>query len=211
MTQPSSTALQRRRVDIIPPVGAGQRIGLLGGSFNPPHEGHRHVAETAIRRLDLHQVWCLVTPGNPLKDTSGLASLENRVAATRQVMRHPRIRVSAFEADAGLRYSIDTIRHLTSRRPAARFVWVMGADSFVDFDRWRKWQAIFEMLPVAIVDRPNSRHEPLRARAARRFERFRLPEADCARLPDLMPPAWVFLHGPLHWQSSTILRKSRQK
>ncbi len=190
----------------VPLAGRGQRIGLFGGSFNPPHKGHRHVALTALRRLSLDAVWWLVTPGNPLKAGRGLAPLAERVAMTRACARHPAMRVTAFEAAIGTRYSADTIRYVESRYPAVRFVWLMGADNLADFHRWQEWREIMARVPVAVVDRPGASRAALYAPAARAFAASRLPERDAAALPTRAPPAWVFLHGPLEPLSSTVLR-----
>ncbi len=193
----------------IPQNTAGRRIGLLGGSFNPPHDGHRHVALTALKRLRLDYVWCLVSPGNPLKETDGLPSLARRLDAVRAVMDHPRIIASGLEAGAGTRYTVDTLAYLIARRPRARFVWLIGADNLADLHLWRNWPAIFDRIPVAVIDRPGAAHAALNAPAARRFAGFRLPERDCGCIADQAPPAWVFVHGPLNHQSSTALRRLR--
>ena len=190
----------------VPPAGAGQRIGLFGGSFNPPHKGHRHVALTALQRLSLDAVWWLVTPGNPLKSGNGLAPLSRRIEMARRCARHPRMRVSAFEAAIGTRYSADTIRYVESRYPAVRFVWLMGADNLADFHRWQEWREIMNRVPVAVVDRPGASRAAMSSPAARAFASARLPERDAAALPRCAPPAWVFLHGPLEPLSSTVLR-----
>ncbi|WMS42676.1 nicotinate-nucleotide adenylyltransferase [Acuticoccus sp. MNP-M23] len=190
----------------VPLVGAGQCVGLFGGSFNPPHKGHRHVALTALHRLSLDAVWWLVTPGNPLKSQTGLAPLADRVAMARRRARHPRMKVTAFEAAIGTRYSADTIRFLESRYPTVRFVWLMGADNLADFHRWQEWREIMGRVPVGVVDRPGASRSALYAPAARAFAASRLLEGDAAALPFRAPPAWVFLHGPLEPLSSTVLR-----
>ncbi|MFI5011470.1 MAG: nicotinate-nucleotide adenylyltransferase [Hyphomicrobiales bacterium] len=189
-----------------PPHSPGQRIGLYGGSFNPPHEGHRHVALMALRRLALDRLWFVVTPGNPLKNREGLASLEARLAATRGMVSHPRIDVTGFEAAFGSDLTVDTVRALTSRLPCLRFVWIMGADNLASFHRWHRWRDIADLVPIAVIDRPGATHAALRSTAALALGRFRIPESAAARLAERTPPAWVFLYGRRSKLSSTALR-----
>jgi nicotinate-nucleotide adenylyltransferase len=184
----------------------GMRVGLFGGSFNPAHEGHAHVAETALERLKLDRVIWLVSPQNPLKPSGETAGLAERMEGARRHARGPAMIVSDAESRLGVQYTIDIVRTLKARFPGVRFVWVMGADSLADFHRWRGWTQIMREVPVAVVSRPwialKSRFSP----AARRFARFRRPAATAATLADAAPPAWVFLTGPLNFQSSTALR-----
>ena len=137
----------------IPPFTAGQRIGLFGGTFDPPHEAHLSACLLAMKRLHLDRVWWLVTPGNPLKDTRGLAPLDHRIAAARALARHPRIVVTGLEAGIGVRFTYDTIHHLVARCPGAQFVWIMGADNLRSFHRWQNWRRIAALVPIAVVDR----------------------------------------------------------
>lgn len=185
----------------------GMRVGLFGGSFNPAHDGHAHVAQTARRRLNLDRVIWLVSPQNPLKGGYETADLAERLAGTRQKAQGPGMIVSAAETQFGSAYTIDTIRALKARFPVVNFVWLMGADSLASFHRWRGWTQIMREVPVAVVARPcislRSRFTP----TARRFARFRRASTHAASLPTANPPAWVFLHGPLNFQSSTQLRK----
>ncbi len=197
----------RRRTPALPPHAPGLRIGLLGGSFNPPHEGHRLLSLTALRRLRLDAVWWLVTPGNPLKNNAGLPSLHVRMAASKALARHPRIAVSGLEADIGTRYTWDTVRYLTRRCPDVRFVWLMGADNLASFHRWQQWQRIAGLLPIAVIDRPGTTLRATRSPMAVRLAGRRLDESDAALLPTMQPPAWVFIHGPRSTLSSTALRK----
>ncbi len=181
-------------------------IGLFGGSFNPPHDGHRLVAETALKRLHLDRLWWIVSPGNPLKDHGNLKPIGERLDAVRALVRGPGHVVTAFEAAHRIRYTADTLALLKRRRPNVRFVWIMGADSLATFDRWQNWQVIAGNFPVAIVDRPGASLSVLSAKMAQRFAWARLPEAAAAALPFRAPPAWVFLHGPRSAASSTLLR-----
>ena len=190
----------------VPPVTPGLRIGLFGGSFNPPHAGHAHVAEVALARLGLDRVWMMVTPGNPLKDRGQLAPLPDRIAATRALLDDPRIVVTAFEAALGATYSWQTVEHLVRAYPQARFVWVMGADNLASFHRWQHWHRIASAMPIAIVDRPGSTLAALSCRAGRALEANRIAEADARRLVHRRAPAWVFIHAPRVPLSSTALR-----
>lgn len=182
------------------------RIGLLGGSFNPPHEAHRAISLAALKRLGLDRVWWLVTPGNPLKDVRQLPPLEERIAAARSLARHPRIDVSGLESVIGTRYTIDTIAWLTRRFPDVRFVWIMGADNLRQFHRWDDWRRIAALVPLAVFDRGGIGPAALAAPAARALARSRIPESRARLLADLDPPAWTYLHGLKSPLSSTALR-----
>jgi len=131
------------------------RIGLFGGTFNPPHEGHRLASLIALKRLKLDAVWWLVTPGNPLKENAGLPPLHERIEAARALADHPRIIVTGLEAQIGTRYTFDTIDHLTRRCAGVRFAWIMGADNLASFHRWQRWREIAALTPIAVIDRPN--------------------------------------------------------
>lgn len=195
----------------LPPHTPGLRIGLFGGSFNPAHEGHLLVAETALRRLRLDRIWWLVTPGNPLKDVSGLPSQEERMAACRALIGHePRIIVTGIEADIGTRYTQETIAYLKARCRDVNFVWLMGADSLASFHRWQKWRKIAEAVPFAVIDRPGSTLRAVSSPAARRFAHYRLDESDAQQLAAMPAPAWVFLHGKRSDASSTRLREAKR-
>ncbi len=152
------------QVPRLPPFQPGMRIGLLGGSFNPPHEGHALVTRLALTRLGLDRVWWLVTPGNPLKSPAELAALQERVEAARRLVAGPRVAVTDIEAQIGARYTYDTLAWLARRAPGVRFVWLMGADNLRQFHHWRHWRAIADLTPIAVVDRPGS---TLRAMPAR--------------------------------------------
>lgn len=189
----------------LPPNRPGLRIGLYGGSFDPVHAGHEHVAETALRRLGLDRVWWLVTPGNPLK-TRRPTDMATRLADMRRTIRHPAMTVTDIDGAIGARYTIDTIRFLQRRCPDVRFVWIMGADSLQGFDRWRDWREIARRIPIAVVDRPGYTLGSLSSRMARAFAANRLPGAAARALPYQAAPAWVFLFGRRSTLSSTALR-----
>ncbi len=190
-----------------PAIAPGLRIGLYGGSFNPPHIAHLALARTALRRLRLDQVWWLVSPGNPLKDNRALPPVTARAQAAEGLAGPDRrIRVTALEATHGLVYTADTVAFLVRHFPQVRFVWLMGADSLATFHRWRDWQRILETVPVAIIDRPGFTFAPTSAKAPLAFPRARLPERAARTLADRAAPAWVYLHGPRTPLSSTALR-----
>jgi len=182
------------------------RIGLLGGSFNPPHVAHRDISLFAIKRLKLDRVWWLVTPGNPLKDPRSLHDLGHRAEAARQIADDPRIDVSCLESVIGTRYTVDTITYLRRRVSGLRLVWIMGADNLAQFHRWQNWQRIASEVPIAVIDRPPQSFRALAAPAAQALARYRLPENQAAALSDRRAPAWVFLTGLKLNLSSTGLR-----
>jgi nicotinate-nucleotide adenylyltransferase len=184
------------------------RIGLLGGSFNPAHEGHRHIAELARRRLGLDQVWLLVSPGNPLKPQHGMAPLRDRLASAHGIADGRRVLASAIEAIWGTRYTIDTLRLLLRRFPRVRFVWLMGADILVQLPRWRCWLEFVRRIRIAVLPRPGCNYSALASQMARRFAPRRRPMRFARRLAELPAPAWVFLNVPQHAASATAIRGS---
>jgi nicotinate-nucleotide adenylyltransferase len=190
----------------IPLYTEGMRIGLLGGSFNPPHLAHRAISLFAIKRLKLDRVWWLVSPGNPLKDTGHLRELKQRAQAAREVAADPRIDVTCLESVIGTRYTVDTINYLRRRASTLRFVWIMGADNLAQFHRWQHWQRIATAVPMAVIDRPPQSFRALAAPAARALASYRLPESEAGKLADRRAPAWVFLTGLKLNLSSTGLR-----
>jgi nicotinate-nucleotide adenylyltransferase len=203
--KPATVALQSVS-QAIPLYTNGMRIGLLGGSFNPPHAAHRAISLFAIKRLKLDRVWWLVTPGNPLKDHGGLRDLTERVDAARKTANDPRIDVSCLESVIGTRYTADTITYLRRRASGLRFVWIMGADNLAQFHRWQNWRRIASEVPMAVIDRPPQSFRALAAPAAQALARDRIPENQAGRLADLRAPAWVFLTGMKLNLSSTGLR-----
>ena len=205
---PDSVSPLLRHALRIPYAEDGMDIGLFGGSFNPPHEGHLNASLLALRRARLDRVWWMVTPGNPLKDTSELASLEKRIGLCHELTRHPRIDITAFEATHRTRFTQDTLALLKRIRPRLRFVWIMGADNLANFHRWQNWRRIARIMPMVIVDRPGSTLSFLNAPAAIALSKYRIDEDDSGLISRLDPPAWVFLHGPRSPLSSTAIRQA---
>jgi nicotinate-nucleotide adenylyltransferase len=185
------------------------RIGLFGGTFDPPHAAHRAACLIAMKRLDLERVWWLVTPGNPLKDSRGLAPLDERVAAARALAQHPRIDVTGLEAAIGAHYTYDTMHYLLARCPGVRFVWIMGADNLRTFHRWQKWREIAAMVPIAVIDRLGPSLYATAGLAGQALARYRLPDSQARMLANRPPPAWIYLHGLKSPLSSTALRAAR--
>lgn len=187
------------------------RVGLLGGSFNPAHAGHAHVAQAALRRLGLDQVWLLVSPGNPLKPPRGMAPLADRLASAAHIADGRRVVASGIEASLGTRFTVDTLRALRRRFPLVHFVWLMGADNLVQLPRWRRWMTIARLMPVAVLPRPTYNCRALAGRAAHRFRRARAPISAASILPLYQPPAWIFLPVPQHAASATAIRAAAKE
>ena len=188
-----------------PYARTGMRIGLLGGSFDPAHEGHAHITREALKRLDLDQVWWLVSPGNPLK-ARGPAPMEDRLARARHVMAHPRVRVTDLEARLGTRFTFATLQGLMARYPGVQFVWLMGAENRAEFHRWENWREIMRLLPVGVLARPGQRISARMSIAARQFRRDRLVGRRSRLLSMYGAPAWAFLNVPMSDLSSTGIR-----
>ena len=186
--------------------GRRPRIGLLGGSFNPAHDGHRHISRLALDRLGLDRVWWLVSPQNPLKPVAGMAPLAERLARARRLARHPRLVISDLERELGTQYTVETLLALRRRLPKVAFVWLMGADNLVDISRWRRWPTLFHTVPIAIFDRPTYSLKALTSSAARRFARFRV-YGELDAFADRAPPAWAFVRARLHAESATMIRR----
>ncbi len=186
-----------------------RRVGLLGGSFNPAHAGHRHIAELALRRLRLDQVWLLVSPGNPLKRRHGMAALADRLKSAQAIADGRRIVATTVESALRTRYTVDTLRALRRHFPRVRFVWLMGADNLVQLPHWHGWLEIVRTTPFAVLPRPNYTLRALAGQAAQRFRAARIPANLGPALADMTPPAWVFLTAPLHNASATAIRAAQ--
>jgi len=185
----------------------GLQIGILGGSFNPAHSGHLHISELSLDLLSLDEVWWLVSPRNPLKESVELAPFEDRIVRAIGVTKHePRIRVSDFERKMGTVYTVDTLESLLQRYPATRFIWIMGADNLAELHRWRNWERLFDQVPVAVFDRPTYSFPALEGTAARKFAAERVGRGDAVSLAKMAPPAWTFLWTAFDTASSTAIR-----
>jgi nicotinate-nucleotide adenylyltransferase len=185
------------------PVAPGLKIGLLGGSFNPAHQGHLHASEIALKRLGLDFVWWLVSPQNPLKPVTGMAPFDRRFGAARALVGNPRILVTDIERSLRTRYTIDTLGALKSRFPGVAFVWLMGSDNLSDFTRWHRWAEIFHTVPIAVIARPGT---ALAARASPAMARFLRATISAADLAGAKPPAIAILDGPRSFESATAIR-----
>ena len=196
-------------------LSPGMAVGLFGGSFNPAHDGHAHVAETAMRRLGLDRVIWLVSPQNPLKDARESAPLAKRMASAEHAARlaasGPAMIISDVETRMGTQWTIDTLRALVARHPGVRFVWLMGSDNLASFHRWRGWTDIMRLMPMAVIARPGSLLDSRTAPAAARFAGARVSSDKAKLLPDLEAPAWTYLTAPLNHRSSTALRQAARK
>ncbi len=192
----------------LPLSARGMKIGLFGGSFNPPHPGHQLVSRQVLKRLGLDALWWLVTPGNPLKDHGELKPLTTRAQAARNLITHPRVSVTGFEATRGFTYTFDTLKFLQTTLPDRKLVWIMGADSFAGFHHWERWQEIARMIPLAIYDRPGSGFKALSSPAASYLKKYRIPQNSAGTLSCSQPPAWIYLSGLTSDLSSSKIRQN---
>ena len=183
----------------------GQVIGLLGGSFDPPHAGHEHISKEALKRFGLDRLWWLVSPGNPLK-TDGPAPLADRMQAACAMMQHPRVTITDIEAQLGTRYTAQTLVALRRRYPGVRFVWLMGADNLAQFDQWRDWRWIMETVPVGVLARPEERLRARGAKAADIYRGCRLASRDSHALGQRTAPVWCFVNVAMRDVSSSDIR-----
>ena len=182
-------------------------VGLLGGSFNPAHDGHRYISLQALKLLGLDEVWWLVSPLNPLKQAKDMASYERRIASAEQIANHPQIKVSDIEREIDTRYTVDTIKKLQEIHQDVNFVWLMGADNLLEFHQWYHWRTIMHIIPIAVFARKNYALRALHGKAARLYHLYRQPPENARKLAFLKPPAWVFLPIRKHPASATEIRK----
>lgn len=186
----------------------GMTVGLYGGSFDPPHRGHRHVAQTAMKRLGLDRVWWVVSPHNPLKPHAPSDHLK-RLAAVRALIPEPRHVVTGIEARLGTRYTSELIAYLTARHPGVRFVWIMGADGLGSFHRWQDWRAIAAHVPIVVISRPGPALKWRLGRAGREMAGMRVAATQARKLACSGAPGWTYITAPLHAEASSDLRRGR--
>ncbi len=189
----------------LPFARPGQVVGLFGGSFDPPHQGHVHVTQEAMKAFGLDRVWWLVSPGNPLKQR-GPAPLARRMAAARDVMQHPHVEVTDIEALTGTRATADTLAALQRLYPEVRFVWLMGADNLAQFHQWKDWRRIMDSVPVGVIARPGDRISARMSPAARVYRKYRIDSNARHLLGRAEAPAWCFVNVPMVNVSSTEIR-----
>jgi len=187
----------------------GLRVGVLGGSFNPAHDGHMHISLLALKQLQLDEVWWMVSPQNPLKSTKDMAPYDERLANAEIFIRHPCIRVTDIECRLGTSYTVDTLAALKLAFPRVQFVWLMGADNLAQMSRWRRWTRIFNLVPIAVFDRAPYSFDALAGKAAQAFSRFKMRARKAPDLVECTPPAWIFFHTRLHPGSATLIRARR--
>lgn len=188
-----------------PVAKPGQIVGLLGGSFDPAHDGHVHITKAALRRFGLDRLWWLVSPSNPLK-SQGPAPIAERLQAARALMQHPKVTVTDIEVRLGTRYTAQTIVALQRRYPGVRFVWLMGADNLAQFHRWQDWRWIMENVPVGVLARPGDRISARMSKAAKVYAQARVPDRAAHILGQADAPAWSFINLPMSEQSSSAIR-----
>lgn len=189
-----------------PVAKPGQVIGLLGGSFDPPHSGHVHISKVALKRFRLDQLWWLVSPGNPLK-AKGPAPLDERMQASAALMRHPKVEVTDLEAKLQTRYTAETLFKLIHSYPGVRFVWLMGADNLEQFDKWQDWNWIMDTVTIGVMARPGDRIGARNSKAARIYRQFKLSGRSSAALAKSEAPRWCFINIPMTDASSTAIRE----
>ncbi|MBY6083413.1 nicotinate-nucleotide adenylyltransferase [Ruegeria arenilitoris] len=189
----------------IPYARPGQVVGLFGGSFDPPHQGHVHVTLEAMKAFGLDRVWWLVSPGNPLK-SRGPAPIDQRVEAARSIMQHPKVEVTDIEDLTGTRATADTLAAVRRLYPQVRFVWLMGADNLAQFHKWKDWRLIMDTVPVGVVARPGDRISARMSPAARVYGKYRIDGTARHLLGWADAPAWCFVNVPMVDVSSTQIR-----
>ncbi|SEV92208.1 nicotinate-nucleotide adenylyltransferase [Cognatiyoonia koreensis] len=188
-----------------PNVRPYETIGLLGGSFDPPHQGHVAITKAALTLFQLDRIWWLVTPGNPLKSRQP-APMEDRLAAARRVMDHPRVQITDIETRLETTYTARTLQKLQAMYPKARFVWLMGADNLAQFDHWKDWEWIMQNVPIGVLARPGQRISGRTSKAANIYRHAQLPARAAGLLARAQAPAWCFLNVPMSDASSTAIR-----
>tara|TARA_Y100000590_G_scaffold364139_1_gene422238 strand:- start:1778 stop:2407 length:630 start_codon:yes stop_codon:yes gene_type:complete len=185
-----------------------QKIGILGGSFNPAHDGHIEISNHAIKKFDLDFIWWVISPKNPLKTYDRLYDFNERLDKAKSIVHNNKIIVTEIEQKIGSQYTIGTINYLTKKHPNTKFIWIMGADNAKDFHLWKKWESILGMLPIAIIDRPRSSLDVTSSLFAIKHKKYRIDEADSQMVFKIKKPSWVYLHNKLNDSSSTKIRSN---
>ncbi len=188
-----------------PFVLPGLTIGLLGGSFDPPHEGHIHITKKAIKIFNLSKMWWLVSPRNPIKDKTP-SDINNRLLASKQMMEHPSVIITDIEKKLKTKFTFQTLIKMKKLYPGTRFIWIMGADNLKNFHHWENWEWIMKNIPIGVMARPREQIKAGLSPAATRFRKYRLPKEKSLLLPFLSPPVWTLVTGPMKNISSTKLR-----
>ncbi|MBA5723656.1 nicotinate-nucleotide adenylyltransferase [Candidatus Liberibacter sp.] len=191
----------------MPHVEDGMTVGLFGGTFNPPHHGHVAIANIALKKLALNQLWWIITPANPTKDPGLLDPLKIRIALSKALAKDPRIRVTAFESCPNQGYTLNTILNIKDRNKFIRLIWIMGADNLKTFHHWHKWEKIVMTIPIAIIDRPDITLNYISCPMAKAYNRSRIDESLSGNLCNIPPPAWTFIHDKHHMISSSTIRE----
>jgi nicotinate-nucleotide adenylyltransferase len=189
---------------------SNRTVGILGGSFNPAHEGHRHISLYALKLLGLDAVWWMVSPQNPLKSATNMASFEKRIASAVEASNHPDIYVTDIEQQMNTRYAVDTLAALKNHFPRTNFIWLMGTDNLLQVHRWHHWEKLFDLVPMAVLDRPPHGNSIKSCPALERFRANLLQQEQAQLLKTSKPPAWTILHIPLNEQSATNIRERRK-
>ena len=187
------------------PILPGTTVGLLGGSFNPPHIGHVHITEQALKAFRLHNIWWLVSPGNPLKEKCP-TSVESRVLECRKIIQNPKVLISDIELRLNTRFTAETLRKLFLLFPGVRFVWLMGADNLSNFHNWEEWTWIMENIPIGVMARPRQIVRAGLSKTAGRYMKYRVKSFNAAAIPFMSAPAWSLLGGSMQDISSTKIR-----
>ncbi len=183
-----------------------KKIGLLGGSFNPAHDGHLEISLAALDKIDLDEIWWLVSPGNPLKNDEDKITYNQRFQSALDIVNDDRILVSDFEEKFNTRYTIDTLHCIKNEYPKFSFLWLMGADNLEQFNKWKDWEKIAYTVPIAIFNRPSYSNANIKSVAAKALEKYRIDQADIRKLYKLEPPAWSFYEATNNPKSSTEIR-----
>ena len=189
-----------------PSVEPGLTIGLLGGSFDPPHEGHVHITKLALKIFNLSKIWWLVCPENPIKNVTP-SDINSRFLASKKIMKHPSVVITDLEKKFETKYTFQTLIKLKKLYPSTKFVWLMGADNLINFHHWKNWDWIMKNIPVGVLARPEEQIKAGLSHAAIKFRNYRLPKEKSIILSNYIPPVWTLSNGPMRNISSTEIRK----